>query len=389
MIRYLYNMDETDLKEQQREYDFTSILNHPENYSEEELREFFSRPENKTDYRLYRLAQMTANREYTASPDVDRAWNMFKRNTISSVKSSEKKTRWHVWGAALAGAAAVCVGLLIYHYAFLTSILREPSLVAMEYDERPQVVVLESEGEQLHSFVRKDSISFFSPSETDKAPVIDKKVKMRTLSTPRGVDFKVTLPDGTDVWLNAESSLQFPTAFTKDSRKVILTGEAYFKVAHNKECPFVVETDKMKVRVLGTEFNFRNYASEKTQVSLIDGSISILPSSNSDSDIILKPGQGACVEEDGHIRVLQEVDTYGITQWVNGYFYFQNQPLIEILQDLARWYNVGVVFENSACANDKMHFSALRSASLAQAVDNLNCLQKVRIALEDNKLIVR
>lgn len=389
MIRYLYNMDETDLKEQQREYDFTSILNHPENYSEEELREFFSRPENKTDYRLYRLAQMTANREYTASPDVDRAWNMFKRNTISSVKSSEKKTRWHVWGAALAGAVAVCVGLLIYHYAFLTSIVREPSLVAMEYDERPQVVVLESEGEQLHSFVRKDSISFFSPSETDKAPVVDKKVKMRTLSTPRGVDFKVTLPDGTDVWLNAESSLQFPTAFTKDSRKVILTGEAYFKVAHNKECPFVVETDKMKVRVLGTEFNFRNYASEKTQVSLIDGSISILPSSNSDSDIILKPGQGACVEEDGHIRVLQEVDTYGITQWVNGYFYFQNQPLIEILQDLARWYNVGVVFENSACANDKMHFSALRSASLAQAVDNLNCLQKVRIALEDNKLIVR
>lgn len=382
-------MDETDLKEQQREYDFTSILNHPKNYSEEELREFFSRPENKTDYRLYRLAQVTANREYTASPDVDRAWNMFKRNTISSVKSSEEKARWHVWGAALAGAVAVCVGLLVYHYAFLTSIVRGPSLVAMEYDESPQMVVLESEGEQLHSFVRKDSISFFSPSETDEAPIVDKKVKMRTLSTPRGVDFKVTLPDGTDVWLNAESSLQFPTAFTKDSRKVILTGEAYFKVAHNKECPFVVETDKMKVRVLGTEFNFRNYTSERTQVSLIDGSISILPSSSSDSDIVLKPGQGACVEEDGHIRVLHEVDTYGITQWVNGYFYFQNQPLIEILQDLARWYNVGVVFENSACVNDKMHFSALRSASLEQAVDNLNCLQKVRIALEDNKLIVR
>ncbi len=382
-------MDETDLKEQQREYDFTSILNHPKNYSEEELREFFSRPENKTDYRLYRLAQVTANREYTASPDVDRAWNMFKRNTISSVKSSEEKARWHVWGAALAGAVAVCVGLLVYHYAFLTSIVRGPSLVAMEYDESPQMVVLESEGEQLHSFVRKDSISFFSPLETDEAPIVDKKVKMRTLSTPRGVDFKVTLPDGTDVWLNAESSLQFPTAFTKDSRKVILTGEAYFKVAHNKECPFVVETDKMKVRVLGTEFNFRNYTSERTQVSLIDGSISILPSSSSDSDIVLKPGQGACVEEDGHIRVLHEVDTYGITQWVNGYFYFQNQPLIEILQDLARWYNVGVVFENSACVNDKMHFSALRSASLEQAVDNLNCLQKVRIALEDNKLIVR
>jgi len=381
-------MNEINLKEQQREYDFTSILNHPEDYSEEELRDFFSRPENKADYRLYRLARSAANREYTASPDTERAWNKFKRDTIYSAKSSEK-SRWRIWGAALAGAAVVCIGLLVYHYASMISIMNEPSLVVMEYDEAPQVVVLESEGEQLNSFVRKDSISFFSPSKIVDSPVVGDKAKMRTLSTPRGVDFKVTLPDGTDVWLNAESSLQFPMAFTKDSRKVILTGEAYFKVAHDKECPFVVETEKMKIRVLGTEFNFRNYASEKTQVSLIDGSISILASDNSEADIILKPGQGACVEEDGHVHVLKEVDTYGITQWVNGYFYFQNRSFIEILQDLGRWYNVGVVFENPQYINDKMHFSALRSASLAQALDNLNRLQKVHVVLEDNNIVVR
>lgn len=381
-------MGETDIKEQQREYDFTSILNHPEDYSEEELRDFFSRPENKADYRLYRLVQRTANREYTASLDTGRAWNRFKREVISSAKTSER-SRWRVWGAALAGAAAVCVGLLVYHYVATTPIVHEPSLIAMEYDEGPQVVVLESEGEQLNSFARKDSISFFSPLNTAETSVASDKVKMRTLSTPRGVDFKVTLPDGTEVWLNAESSLQFPMAFTKDSRKVILTGEAYFKVAHDKESPFVVETDKMKIRVLGTEFNFRNYTSEKTQVSLIDGSISILASDNSESDIILKPGQGAYVEKDGHIHVLKEVDTYGITQWINGYFYFQNRPFIEILQDLGRWYNVGVVFENLQYIDDKMHFSALRSASLAQALDNLNRLQKVHVVLEGNNIVIR
>lgn len=381
-------MGETDIKEQQREYDFTSILNHPEDYSEEELRDFFSRPENKADYRLYRLVQRTANREYTASPDTGRAWNRFKREVISSAKTSER-SRWRVWGAALAGAAAVCVVLLVYHYVATTPIVHEPSLIAMEYDEGPQVVVLESEGEQLNSFARKDSISFFSPLNTAETSVASDKVKMRTLSTPRGVDFKVTLPDGTEVWLNAESSLQFPMAFTKDSRKVILTGEAYFKVAHDKESPFVVETDKMKIRVLGTEFNFRNYTSEKTQVSLIDGSISILASDNSESDIILKPGQGAYVEKDGHIHVLKEVDTYGITQWINGYFYFQNRPFIEILQDLGRWYNVGVVFENLQYIDDKMHFSALRSASLAQALDNLNRLQKVHVVLEGNNIVIR
>lgn len=390
MERYLYTMDETDNRQQQREYDLTSILNHPEDYSEEELRAFFSQPENKADYRLYRLAQMAGNRDRVPSPDAGRAWEAFKRDEISPVKSA-RKLRWHTWGAALLGAAAVCLVLLVYHLVFGTSANDGQSLVAMVYDDKPQVVVLESEGEQLESFTQKDSISFFSPSSETvaEAAATEAPVKMRTLSTPRGVDFKITLPDGTEVWLNAESSLQFPAAFTSDVRKVILTGEAYFKVARNEEAPFIVETDKMGIKVLGTEFNFRNYASEKPLVALIDGSISILPSGASDEHIVLKPGQGACVESDGQISVLEEVDTYGVTQWVSGYFYFQNQPLIEILQDLGRWYNVGVVFENSYYVDEKMHFSSLRSASLEQTIDNLNRLQKARVALEGNNIIVR
>ena len=384
-------MDEVEMKEQQREYEFTSILNHPEDYSEEELRTFFSQPENKADYRLYRLAQMAGNREQVALPDVDRAWHSFKRETFSAPKPKVSSIR--MWGAALLGAVAVCTAFLLYFYVFKSSFANEDLLVAMEYDATPQLVVLRDEGESVKSFTKKDSISFLTPSLPQAQALVpaakEEKTKTRTVSTPRGVDFKITLPDGTDVWLNAESSLQFPSAFTKDTRRVILSGEAYFKVAHDSNCPFIVETDKMKVRVLGTEFNFRNYISEKPQVSLIDGSISILSLNESEPDIILKSGQGACVEEDGHIHVLQGIDIYGTVQWINGYFYFKNRPLIEILQELGRWYNVGVVFENPATINEKMHFSALRSANIREAIDNLNRLRKVQIVLEDNKIIVR
>ncbi len=384
-------MDEVEMKEQQREYEFTSILNHPEDYSEEELRTFFSQPENKADYRLYRLAQMAGNREQVALPDVDRAWHSFKRETFSAPKPKVSSIR--MWGAALLGAVAVCTAFLLYFYVFKSSFANEDLLVAMEYDATPQLVVLRDEGKSVKSFTKKDSISFLTPSLPQAQALVpatkEEKTKTRTVSTPRGVDFKITLPDGTDVWLNAESSLQFPSAFTKDTRRVILSGEAYFKVAHDSNCPFIVETDKMKVRVLGTEFNFRNYISEKPQVSLIDGSISILSLNESEPDIILKPGQGACVEEDGHIHVLQGIDIYGTVQWINGYFYFKNRPLIEILQELGRWYNVGVVFENPATINEKMHFSALRSANIREAIDNLNRLRKVQIVLEDNKIIVR
>lgn len=384
-------MDEVEMKEQQREYEFTSILNHPEDYSEEDLRAFFSQPENKADYRLYRLVQMAGNREQVALPDVDRAWHSFKQETFSAPKQKVSSIR--MWGAALLGAVAVCIGFLLYFYVFKSSFANEDLLVAMEYDATPQLVVLRDEGKSVKSFTKKDSISFLTPSLPQTQALVsaakEEKTKTRTVSTPRGVDFKITLPDGTDVWLNAESSLQFPSAFTKDTRRVILSGEAYFKVAHDSNCPFIVETDKMKVRVLGTEFNFRNYISEKPQVSLIDGSISILSLNESDPDIILKPGQGACVEEDGHIHVLQGIDIYGTVQWINGYFYFKNRPLIEILQELGRWYNVGVVFENPATINEKMHFSALRSANIREAIDNLNRLRKVQIVLEDNKIIVR
>ncbi len=387
MVRYKSTMEEIEVKEQERLEKLVFMLDHPEEYSDEELGVFFSNPDNRADYRLYRLAQKSYKHGHVLAPDVNKEWRFFRHEQIRTPK---KQAAWQIWGAALLGAAAVFIGMMLfYHYTSFPSLTENKPLIAMEYDRNPQEVKIQEEGEQLKTVTQKDSISFLAPVEENILPKKNQaEVKMRTISTPRGVDFKVTLPDGTEVWLNAESGLQFPSSFTTVSRRVMLTGEAYFKVAHNEECPFIVETDEMKVRVLGTEFNFRNYGSESPSVSLVKGAISILSNDEEGTDLLLQPGQGASIGEDGRV-ILQEVDTYAVAQWVKGYFYFRNQPLLEVLQDLGRWYNVGVVFVNPTYMQENIHFSALRSAKLEQSIENLNRLLPARVELRGNNIIVR
>ena len=126
-----------------------------------------------------------------------------------------------------------------------------------QYDQSPQQIRLEEEDAAVN-LTADDSISFRNvpaPAVVAQAPVCE--VKTKRLSTPRGMDFKVILPDGSEVWLNAESTIEFPTAFHDGLRQVRLQGEAYFKVAHDERSPFIVTSEQMNVRVLGTSFNFR------------------------------------------------------------------------------------------------------------------------------------
>ncbi len=201
------------------------------------------------------------------------------------------------------------------------------------------------------------------------------------------MDFKVILPDGSEVWLNAESTIEFPAAFIGNERQVLLKGEAYFKVARDEDCPFVVISNQMKVRVLGTEFNFRSYTSEASHVSLIKGSVEILRPDAEKAEVVLEPGQGAWRDADGEIHV-QEVDTYAVTQWVDGFFYFDDIPLVQILCELGRWYNLGVVFRNKSAMHAKMHFSASRNGDLEQTINNLNRMRKGRVSVEGTDIVV-
>ncbi|MFB2120941.1 FecR family protein [Parapedobacter sp. 2B3] len=168
---------------------------------------------------------------------------------------------------------------------------------------------------------------------------------LNTVSTPRGGQFQVLLPDGTKVWLNASSSLTFPTVFDEKERKVSLSGEGYFEVSTQQRgghrVPFIVETASQRIEVLGTHFNVNDYADEGTcNTTLLEGSVRIIAAEQS---IVLKPGQQSKV---GHETVtVATVDVESAVDWKNGDFLFADESLKSIMLKIARWYDVDVVYE--------------------------------------------
>lgn len=163
---------------------------------------------------------------------------------------------------------------------------------------------------------------------------------MNTLETPRGGQYQVNLPDGTRVWLNASSSLTFPSQFNGLQRNVQLSGEAYFEVAKDKKHPFLVQTINQEIEVLGTHFNVNSYADESAaNTTLLEGAVKV---TSGNTEITIKPGQNAMVSKSG-IRV-SDIDPNLAVDWKNGEFRFKNEELPSILRKLSRWY--GVTFIN-------------------------------------------
>lgn len=160
------------------------------------------------------------------------------------------------------------------------------------------------------------------------------------LKVPRGGEFKITLEDGTEVWLNAESQLHYPETFDGKERKVALTGEAYFKVAKDSNRPFYVESSGQLIRVYGTEFNINSYQeSDNIYTTLVNGSISLRPVNGNGGELVLSPGNQAVFDKQDASSTIRNVDTSVVTSWRNGKFVFENQTLEQIMITLSRWYD--------------------------------------------------
>jgi len=211
----------------------------------------------------------------------------------------------------------------------------------------------------------------------------DMQIAYNTISTPTGGQYQVILPDGTKVWLDAASSLKFPTAFKGNERTVDLTGEAYFEVTKNAAMPFNVRVNNITVRVLGTHFNIMAYSNEGAiKTTLLEGSVQLTTGKKSN---ILKPGQQGVVSKNGEIAVL-EVDASQAVAWKNGFFKFDRSNIEEIMNQLSRWYNINVVYEGKI-PDDEFVGKIQRSAKLSQVLHILE-LSDVHFRIEDKKVIV-
>ena len=168
-------------------------------------------------------------------------------------------------------------------------------------------------------------------------------VGYNTISTPRGGEYQVILPDGSKVWLNSASSINFPTVFSESERNVVITGEAYFEVASNVRKPFIVKANGTRIQVLGTHFNVMAYTNEgSVKTTLLEGSVKV--SSGRESNII-KPGEQAQIIN-GKINV-SAANLEEAVAWKNGYFYFRNTDIKTVMRHISRWYDVDVEYRGT------------------------------------------
>lgn len=174
-------------------------------------------------------------------------------------------------------------------------------------------------------------------------------IEYNTLVVPRGGEYILELADGTTIWMNSESKLKYPVKFIGDKRKVYLEGEAYFKVAHNKEKPFVIDVNGSEVNVLGTSFNLRSYKNESNILAtLVEGKISLSTTIDKKyTSLILNPGEQGKVNSNGEISK-GKVDVRFFTSWKDGRIVFKNQTLGDIMNSIYRWYDIEIFYQNPA-----------------------------------------
>ena len=291
-------------------------------------------------------------------------------------------------------AVAACIALLVIaggYLIFFNKQTTQPPVVKFEDIKAPtsdKAVITLADGK----VIAVDSLTSYSQGSVQVTRTKDGKiiytgfgseVTFNTLTNPRGSKvIDITLADGSHVWLNAGSSITYPVSFAGTERKVSMTGEGYFNIAHNPSKPFAVSKGDMNVTVLGTEFNVNAYDDEEDiEVTLLKGSVKV-KSGNESS--LLVPGQQAQVSS--RIKVVSNVNTDETVAWLNGLFSFNRADIKTIMRQLARWYDVELSYEGQI---PQREFSGEMQRNLPlSGMIRLLEKGKIHVKLEGRKLVI-
>lgn len=308
---------------------------------EQELRTWISAaPENETYFNAWREVWFSADAASLDRYDSQKAFALFKQRMADEASMlSRKRHRRRLWYAAASIAALLVVSSLVY-VGWTNRTLRTVADVVIE--------------------------------------------------TPVGSRMKLTLPDGTTVWLNAQSKITYSQHFGIEDRHVRLSGEGYFEVKENKALPFIVESKHLKVRDLGTKFNFKDYpGDERSIVSLTEGEIALSSLVRQDGDMILVPGQQAVLEKPSGKVSVANAPVEASTQWVAGIITFNGEKLGEVVKDLERYYGVVISFEGDRVARRRF-FGTFnpQEQSLHDILDAFAATGKLRYKSHGRKVII-
>lgn len=320
--------------------------------------------------------------------------SMIVRNrdeVMQRISLTDRKKRSRRWLLIAVSAAA---GLLLFSVLFVQVRLKYQRTEGMnigwlQEDVEPgtnRATLLLESGSSIELNEEKSGIVVGADGilYSDGTKITDNdEIQYALLSTPRSGQYQTVLPDGSKVWLNAESSLRYPTAFEGGERRVELTGEAYFEVTHNPKQPFVVATATQHLKVLGTSFNLNAYKNEPfTITTLVSGSVEL---GSAGVAVTIFPDQQARLGTNGFQK--REVDVSPFVAWKEGEFRFKATPLHEALRQIERWYDLEIDY---AVIPDDIQINALikRDKKLSSVLYALGEISDVKFKMEGRRLVL-
>lgn len=352
--------------------------------------------------RIYNSFQKTET-EWTEDAYVNKSEleALMKKNILekAGLKKPVIQMMWFRWSAA--AAIVLALGTLSF-FVFQKSTRDTPVAEARSQEERFKndvypgevgAILTLSNGEKIildsanngsltregnTEIIKKNGVIEYSNKGNTSAVVYN------TMTTPRGRQYNLVLADGTKVWLNAASSITYPSTFSGKERKVIMSGEAYFEVAHNDKMPFIVEKGDLRVQVLGTHFNVNTYDDESSaNITLLEGSVKVVKGTQSG---VLKPGQQAQTGTAGGVKIVSNVNIQEVMAWKNGAFDFDGVGIESLMRQISRWYNVEVIYKKKI--DDLFIAEIPRNTKLSEVLKALELTGKVRFEIEGDKIIV-
>ena len=339
--------------------------------------------------RLVNKQRILVKMERLDEYDWEKSWKVMEKKL-----HERKKFSWKYWGMVASLLGIVLLGTWVFMEknekkspvvvmrgvepggVFAELVLPDGKIVELNKDSNNLFLgesgkVLRNENGVL--FLTQDSVQL-------------QKVGYSEIRTPRGGEYQGVLPDNSIVWLNADSKLRFPLTFSGKERRVFASGELYFQVAKDSLSPFRIEVEGLyEVEVLGTEFNVRAYSDLPSATTLVDGRVLIR---DKGTKVVLKPGEQAVKGKHGEV-VVREVDVAPYIAWKQGYFLFEDERLEDILNELARWYDVNIFFENSSVREERFSVDMPRHESFEEVLRLIEQTRSIQIEIEGNNVFVK
>jgi ferric-dicitrate binding protein FerR (iron transport regulator) len=333
-----------------------------------------------------------------------RIWQKLSENRREAIVIMPKRTnyRW-LWAAASLALMAVLAGLLfmpakknnatnIIAKKYETTILPGSNKAYLTLANGNKIVLDDAKNGQLAASagvkVSKAAngvvvYKFDRKSGGQGHPAIP---EINTITTPRGGQYQVILEDGTKVQLNAASSIKFPEFFNGSNREIELDGEAYFEVAKDKAHPFIVKANGTQVQVFGTHFNINAYSDNPDiTTTLLEGSVKM---SKGTAAVMLLPGQQGTVNQSGSSIKVSQADVEANMAWINGFFVFHDQSIINIMRQVSRWYDVDIQYQDAEVQENEFGGTISKYKDIKELLDNIKLTGSIHYKIEGRRVII-